>query len=108
MQLEEEDLAEDGMDDDESFKESICDGVTKQSFTKMLERASSGQKLLSLVNLLPNSSQKYGHSIAMNAIIKLGRHSAYRDHCELLYTSKVKKGKGDKSPFNVHQPYSLE
>jgi hypothetical protein len=82
MQSEDEDLGEDSTDDDESLKESVRDKVTKQSFAKMLERASSGQELLPIVDLLPNSSQKYGHSIAMNAIIKLfGRHLAFRGHC---------------------------
>jgi hypothetical protein len=82
MQSEDEDLGEDSTDDDESLNESVRDKVTKQSFAKMLERASSGQELLPIVDLLPNSSPKYGHSIAMNAIIKLfGRHLAFRGHC---------------------------
>jgi hypothetical protein len=82
MQSEEEDFGEDSTDDDESLKESVRDKVTKQSFTEMLEKASSGQELLPIVDLLPNSSQKYDHSIAMNAIIKLiGHHSAFRNNC---------------------------
>jgi hypothetical protein len=86
-------------DDDESLKESVRDKVMKQSFTKMLERASSGQELLPIVDLLPNSSQKYGHSIAMNVIIKLiGRQSAFRDNCEFLYTFKAKKGQETRVP----------
>ncbi len=79
-------------DDDESLKESVRDKVMKQSFTKMLERASSGQELLPIVDLIPNLSQKYGHSIAINAIIKLiDHHSAFRDHC-------VKKRKETRVP----------
>jgi hypothetical protein len=99
MQSEDEDLVEDSTADDESLKESVRDKATKQSFAKMLERASSGQELLPIVDLLPNSSPKYGHFIAVNAIIKLiGRHSAFRDQCEFLYTSKVKKGKETRVP----------
>jgi hypothetical protein len=84
MKSEEEDLAEDSMDDDESLKESVGDKVTKQNFTKMFERASCGQELLPIV---------------MNATLKLiGCHSVLRDHCEFLYTSKVKKGNQTRVP----------
>jgi hypothetical protein len=37
----------------------------------MVDGIITGTDLLKLVDLLPNSSQHYGHSIAMNALIKI-------------------------------------
>jgi len=63
-------------DDDELVNEIIQDKVTKESFLQMVENASIGGDLLKITNLLPNSSQRYGHSITMNAIVKIiSRHT---------------------------------
>jgi hypothetical protein len=57
-------------DNDELEEEVIRDKVTKESFLQLIEKASEGGDLLKVINLLPNSSQRYGHSITMNAIVK--------------------------------------
>ena len=57
-------------DNDELEEEVIRDKVTKESFLQLIEKASEGGDLLKVINRLPNSSQRYGHSIAMNAIVK--------------------------------------
>ena len=90
---------EESIDDDEVVQECIRDKITKQSYEAMLTRAATGQELLPIIDLLPNSSQRYGHSITMNAIIKIiGRHSAFKGNCDNFYTIKVKKGKETKVP----------
>jgi hypothetical protein len=66
-----EDKSIDDDDDDGVVQESICNKATKQSFVEMLTRATTGQDFLPLIDLLPNSSQCYGHSITMNAIMKI-------------------------------------
>jgi hypothetical protein len=61
----------DGSDEDEDNVLAPDNSVlTKQSFTARVEIASAGEALLELIDLLPNSAQKYGHSITMNAVIK--------------------------------------
>jgi len=80
--------------DDELEEEVILDKVTKESFLQLIEKASEGGDLLKVINLLPNSSQRYGHSITMNAIVKIiCRHATFKDRCTAFYTTKVKSGK---------------
>jgi hypothetical protein len=65
------DLDDDDDHDDEVAMETVRDEVTKQSYTAMVDSATTGTDLLKLVDLLPNSLQCYGHSMAFNAPIKL-------------------------------------
>jgi hypothetical protein len=58
-------------DDDQLMEEFIRDKVTKESFLAMIESATTGGDFLNIINLLPNSSQRYGHSLTMNAITNI-------------------------------------
>jgi len=79
--------------DDELVDEIIRDKVTKESFLQMVENVSIGGDLLIIINL-PSLSQCYGHSITMNAIIKIiSRHATFKDRCTAFYTTKIKSGK---------------
>jgi len=81
-------------DDDELEEEVIRDKVMKESFLQLIEKASEGGDLLKVINLLPNSSQHYGHSITMNAIVKIiCRYATFKDRCTAFYMTKVKSGK---------------
>jgi hypothetical protein len=91
-------------DDDELIDEIIHDRVTKESFLSMVETASDGGDFIKIINLLPNSSQRYGHSITMNAIIKIiCHHTTFKDWCMGFYTTKIKSGKERKvaSTYNT-------
>jgi hypothetical protein len=90
--------------DDQLTEEIMRDKVRKESFLAMIESATTGGDFLSIVNLLPNSSQRYGHSLTMNAIIKIiCQHSTFKDRCTGFYTTKVKAGKEAKvvSTYNM-------
>ncbi len=50
-------------DNDELVDEIIRDRVTKECFLSMVETASDGGDFLKSINLLPNSSQRFGHSL---------------------------------------------
>jgi len=85
-------------DDDELVQETIRDKVTKESFISMVEAASDGGDFLKVINLRPNSLQRYGHSLTMNAIIKIiCRHAMFKDRCTGFYTTKIKSGKETKT-----------
>jgi len=58
-------------DDDILAEETLEDKMTKESFLSMVENASEGGDILKILNLLPNSSQRYGHSLTMNALVKI-------------------------------------
>ena len=91
-------------DDDQLMEEIMRDKVMKESFLAMIESATTGGDFLNIINLLPNSSQRYGHSSTMNAIIKIiCRHSTFKDQCMGFYTTKVKAGKETKvvSTYNM-------
>jgi hypothetical protein len=91
-------------DDDQLMEEIMRDEVTKESFLAMIESATTGGDFLNIINLLPNSSQHYGHSLTMNAIIKIiCQHSTFKDRCTGFYTTKVKAGKETKvvSTYNM-------
>ena len=91
-------------DDDELVQETIHDKVTKESFISMVKAASDGGDFLKVINLLPNSSQRYGHSLTMNAVIKIiCRHATFKDRCTRFYTTKIKSGKETKvvSTYNT-------
>jgi hypothetical protein len=80
--------------DDELVDEIIQDKVTKESFLQMVKNVLIGGDLLKIINLLPNSLQCYGHSITMNAIVKIiSRHAMFKDRCTAFYTTKIKSGK---------------
>jgi len=92
------------LDDDELVQETIRNKVTKESFISMVEAASDGGDFLKVINLRPNSSQRYGHSLTMNAVIKIiCRHATFKDHCTGFYTTKLKSGKETKmvSTYNT-------
>jgi hypothetical protein len=91
-------------DDDQLMEEIMRDKVTKESFLAMIESATTGGDFLNIINLLPNSSQRYGHSLTMNAIIKIiCWHSTFKNWCTGFYTTKVKAGKETKvvSTYNM-------
>jgi hypothetical protein len=86
-------------DDDEIVQESLRDSITKQSFVSMIDSATTGSDVIKITDLLPNSSQRYGHSITMNAMIKIViHHPIFRERSSLFYTVKVKKGKETSVP----------
>ncbi len=91
-------------DDDELIQETIHDKVTKESFISMVKAASDGGDFLKVINRLPNSSQQYGHSLTMNAVINIiCRHATFKDRCTRFYTTKIKSGKETKvvSTYNT-------
>jgi hypothetical protein len=97
-------ISEDKLDGSDEDKDNVLapdDSVlTKQSFTTHVEEASAGEALLELIDLLPNSAQKYGHSITMNAVIKLiARAPVFCDDTACLYTTKQKNGREVKVPL---------
>jgi hypothetical protein len=54
----------------------------------------NGTDLLKIFDLLPNSSQRYGHSLSMNALIKIIiRHPVFCERASIFHTVKIKKGK---------------
>lgn len=85
---------DDDVDDDEIVEENLRDGLTKQSFSSLINNATTGTDLLKIFDLLPNSSQRYGHSLSMNALIKIiTRHPVFRERASIFNTVKIKKGK---------------
>jgi len=60
----------------------------------MIISATTGSDILKTTDLLPMSSQRYGHSITINALIKIiAHHPIFRERPSIFYTIKVKKGK---------------
>jgi len=89
-----DDDVDDDVDDDEIVEENLRDGLTKQSFSSLINNATTGTDLLKIFDLLPNSSQRYGHSLSMNALIKIIiRHPVFRERASIFNTIKIKKGK---------------
>jgi hypothetical protein len=81
-------------DDDELVENAIRDMVTKESFLSMVKAASEGADFLKIINLLPNSSQWYGHSLTINAFIKIiCLHATFKDRCTGFYVTKIKSGR---------------
>jgi hypothetical protein len=79
-------------DDDEIEKEFLRDRTTKETFVSMIDSATQGEDLLRVIDLLPNSSQRYGHSLTMNAIVKIiARHATFKDRCTTFYTIKKRR-----------------
>jgi hypothetical protein len=73
----------------------------------MIDAASDGGDLMKIISLLPNSSQRYGHSITMNAVVKIvSRHSTFKDHCTAFYTTKRRENKETRviSTYNTPEP----
>jgi hypothetical protein len=67
--------------------------TTKATFLALVDNATTGNDLLRIIDLLPNSPLKSGHSITMNAIIKLlCRHSRFQENASVLMVPKIKKG----------------
>jgi hypothetical protein len=84
-------------DDDDLVENTISDKVTKESFLALVEAASNGGDFIKIINLLPNSSQRYGHSLTMNAIIKIiSRDATFKDRCTGFFSTKIKSGKETK------------
>jgi hypothetical protein len=78
-------------DDDDSIvgpdksAEKEREATTKDSFLQLLADAKDGSDFLKLIDMLPNSANRYGHSLTMNAIIKiLCRHKHIRNHVKYL------------------------
>jgi len=59
-----------GCSGDEAEEEE-CESMTRERFLEMVNSASNGNDLLGVLALLPNTAQRWGHSITMNAIIKI-------------------------------------
>ena len=95
---------DDDVDDDEIVEENLRDGLTKQSFSSLINNATTGTDLLKIFDLLPNSSQRYGHSLSMNALIKIiTRHPVFCERASIFNTVKIKKGKKDYRTIYFHQ-----
>jgi len=79
-------------DDDEIEKECLRNRTTKESFLSLIEDATNGDEILRIIDLLPNSSQRYGHSLTMNAIVKIfARHALFKDRCTTFWPLKKKE-----------------
>ena len=77
--------------DDKELALDIRDTTTKESFLSLIDSASIGEDLVTIIELLPNSSQRYGHSITMNAVLKIiSRHALFKDRCTSFYTMRKK------------------
>ena len=71
----------------------IGDKATKESFIWLIFSAWKGEDLLPIIELLWNSSQQYGHSLTMNAVMKMiSLHSHFKDHSTSFYTMKREMG----------------
>jgi hypothetical protein len=72
-------------------QESLRDGLTKQSFRSLIDKATIGTDLLKFIDLLPNCSQQYGHSLTMNALTKIIIcHPLFHDRASTLIPSRLK------------------
>jgi hypothetical protein len=77
--------------DDDIVQESLRDGLTKQSFRSLIDKATIGTDLLKFIDLLPNCSQQYGHSLTMNALTKIIIcHPLFHDRASTLIPSRLK------------------
>ena len=79
-------------DDDEIEKECLRNRTTKESFLSLIEDATNGDEILRIIDLLPNSSQRYGHALTMNAVVKIfARHALFKDRCTTFWSVKKKE-----------------
>jgi hypothetical protein len=88
-------------------EEEECKSMTRERFLETVNSASNSNDLLGVLALLPNTAQRWGHSITMNAIIKILCHSPiFKDQCNSFYAVKVKNGVETKVPstFNSLSP----
>ena len=77
-------------DDEELAQGNIRDGTTKQSFLSLIDAATGRTDLTRIIELLPNSSHRYGHSSTMNAVVKLiARHATFKDRSAQCTTFDV-------------------
>jgi hypothetical protein len=99
-------VTDDDSEDEELAQEVIRDKTTRNSFLLMINAASDGADLIKVINLLPNSSQRYGLSITLNAVVKIvSCHSTFKDHqCTAFYTTKRKRNKETKGDINIQYP----
>ena len=84
-----------------------CESMTRERSLETVNNASNGNDFLGVLTLLPNTAQRWGHSITMNAIIKIWcRSPIFKDQCDSFYAVKVKKGAETKVPstFNSLSP----
>ena len=81
----------DDTDDKELALDIIRNTTIKESFLSLIDSASIGEDLVTIIELLPNSSQQYGHSITMNAVLKIiSRYTLFKDRCTSFYTMRKK------------------
>jgi len=95
---------------EEEVEEEEAESMSRERFIKKVNNASNGDDLLDVLALLPNTAQRWRHSITLNAIIKILCHSPiFKDQCDSFHAVKVKKGVDTKllSTFNSLSP-SLE
>ncbi len=77
---------------EDEVEEEEPETMTRERFLKRVDSATNGNQLLELLTFLPNTAQRWGHSITMNAVIKILCHSpTFKDECESFYAVKVKK-----------------
>jgi hypothetical protein len=89
------DLDDEGSEEDEEVLPEAEQNIsTRQGYLSCINEASDGQHLLDIINLLPNSAQHYGHSLTMNAIIKIiSRHLVFCEQSNPLFVTKHKSRK---------------
>jgi hypothetical protein len=84
---------------EDEVEEEEAESMTRERFLERVNGATNGMHLLELLTFLPNTAQRWGHSITMNAIIKiLCRSPIFKEQCESFYAVKVKKGVETKVP----------
>jgi hypothetical protein len=56
---------------EDEVEEEEPESITKERFLERIDSAADGIYLLELLTFLPNTAQRWGHSITMYAIIKI-------------------------------------
>jgi hypothetical protein len=88
---------------EEEVEEEEAESISRERFLKRVNNASNGNDLFDVLALLPNTAQRWGSSITMNAIIKILCHSPiFKDQCDSFYAVKVKKGMEAKVPSTFY------
>jgi hypothetical protein len=80
-----------------------CESMSRDRILERFNSVSNGNEVLAVLALLPNTAQRWSHSITTNAIIKvLCCSPVFKDQCDSFYVVKVKKGVETKvlSTFN--------
>jgi hypothetical protein len=82
----------------EETEEEEGESMSRERFLERVNSASNGNDLLDVLTLLPNTAQRWGHSITMNAIITIFcRTPIFKDQCDSFYEKRC----GNKSSINL-------